>query len=243
MRIAIVDDNQSFAENMKQVVEDCLRSRQETAEIRYCANGYGILGDVEEGRNYDIYFLDVEMPAIDGLELAQRIRRLEPEANIVFVTSYEKYAVPSYKLRANYYILKEEYRQEVPLILERIWQHWQEEKERTEKDYYVIENDIRTHRIRLDDILYLCKEQKYTVFHCRKGTYRERLALNQVHQKLPGERFIFVERGYIVNLKYVSDLRGQEITLSDGENECYLPVSRQMAAGVRDQVALYWRKR
>ena len=87
MRIAIVDDNQSFAENMKQVVEDCLRSRQETAEIRYCANGYGILGDVEEGRNYDIYFLDVEMPAIDGLELAQRIRRLEPEANIVFVTS------------------------------------------------------------------------------------------------------------------------------------------------------------
>ena len=138
MRIAIVDDNQTFAENMKYVVEDCLRSRQEAAEVRYCVNGYGILGDVEEGRNYDIYFLDVEMPAIDGLELAQRIRRLEPEANIVFVTSYEKYAVPSYKLRANYYILKDEYRQEVPQILERIWQQWQEEKERTEKDYYVI---------------------------------------------------------------------------------------------------------
>ena len=243
MRIAIVDDNQLFAEKMKHVVESCLQTRQEMAQIQCCANGYGILGDLEEGRNYDVYFLDVEMPAIDGLELAQRIRRLEPEANIVFVTSYEKYAVPSYKLRANYYILKEEYHQEVPMILEQIWNQQQEALARAQQDYYVIENDIRTHRIRLDDILYLCKEQKYTIFHCRKGTYRERMALNQVYAKLPQERFLFVERGYIVNLKYVTDLRSQEITLTDGEQECYLPVSRQMAPQVKDQVALYWRKR
>ena len=240
MKIAIVDDDLNFAEKIGGVINEFFCAQQENCETIFFSNGLSLLNELEENRNYDLYFCDVEMPAIDGLTLAQKIKRMDANSFVVFVTSYEKYAVPSYKLRANYYILKDEYKTELNQILEHIWEEMQYDHLQNQKEYYVIRNDVRTHRIRFDDIMYLTKDKKYTIFHCKKDDYRERASLESVCQILPEDRFIFVDRGCVVNLKYVSELFGLEITLIDRDKDIVLPVSRRMNAEVKEKLARYW---
>lgn len=240
MRVVIVDDNIVFANKISQIVIDFFSQNQESVDVKVYGNGISLLDELENNRNYDIYFLDIEMPSIDGLTLAQRVKKLEEDACIIFITSYEKYAVPSYKLRAHYYILKEEYREELNVILSRIWKEQKEEGTRKEKEYYMIRNDIRAHRIRFDDIWYLTKEKKYTVFHCKKDDYKERKSIENVQQNLPVDRFIFIDRGCVVNLRYVSEVRNLAITLSTCEGDIVLPISRRLNADVKEKLAKYW---
>ncbi len=242
MKIVIVDDNAEFAQKIERIVRDFFEKTQEKLDVKIYNNGYTLLNDLEENKNYDIYFFDVEMPMIDGLTLAQKVKAVEEDAYIVFVTSHEKYAIPSYKIRANYYILQEEYKEELVKVLERIWGEIQLERMRQDTQYYVIQNEVRSHRIRYDDILYLTKEKKYTVMHCRKDDYKERNSLDNVFQKLPGESFIYIDRGCIVNLRYVVEMTPGEITLFDGVRYVPLTVSRRMNTEVKERLAKYWRK-
>jgi len=236
MRIVIVDDNLDFSEKAESVIKDFFNKINEQVLVsRYCEGGR-LVDELEMNKNYDIYFLDVEMPRINGLELAQRIKNIEVDADIVFISAYARYAIPSYKIRAYYYILKEEYRTEIPIILKRIWQ----ERLDQARDYYVIQNTAYGKRIQLDDIMYLIREKKYVLFCCINGNkYKERGSLNDVYCKLPHDRFVYIDRGYIINLKYVSDWEGDVVRLQGGVE---LIASRRMCVTFKDALARYWRE-
>ena len=158
-RIVIVDDDMIFSETIEKTINYFYGQIKEPVSVKQYSKGSILLDELSKGRSYDIYFLDVEIPEIDGLELARRIKSIEADADIVFVSAYTKYAVPSYKIRAAYYILKEEYKVEIPAILRRIRQ---ERLDKT-KDYYVIQNAAYGKRMRMDDIMYLMRE-KNTLF-------------------------------------------------------------------------------
>ena len=126
MRIAIVDDDTGFIKKVETVIEDYCRKAGEAATVRLFSDGGILLEEPGQERGYDAYILDVEMPRLDGLELARRIREREEDADIIFLSSFAKYALPAYKVRAYDYIMKERYRAEIPAVLDRI----QAEKQR-----------------------------------------------------------------------------------------------------------------
>lgn len=158
-RIVIVDDDMFFSETIEKNIKYFYEQIKEPVSVNQYSKGSILLDELSMGRSYDIYFLDVEMPEIDGLELARRIKSLEADADIVFVSAYSKYAVPSYKIRACYYILKEEYKVEIPAILKRIRQECLDKA----NDYYIVQNMAYGKRMRMDDIMYLMRE-KNTLF-------------------------------------------------------------------------------
>jgi len=235
MRIVIVDDDMFFSETLEKTIKYYYEQIKEPVSVNQYSKGSILLDELSMGRSYDIYFLDVEMPGINGLDLARRIKNIEADADIVFVSAFTKYAVPSYKIRACYYILKEEYKVEVPVILKRIWQ------ERLDKveDYYVIQNIAYGKRIQVNDIIYLMREKKYVIFCCVNGKeYKERGSLGDVYCRLPHDRFVYIDRGYIINLKHVSDWEGNIIRLYSGVE---LIASRRMGLAFKDALARYWR--
>jgi len=236
MRIVVVDDDMVFSNKIEKTIKYFYEEMNEPVLVSRHSKGSILLDEMSMNKSYDIYFLDVEMPGINGLELAQRIKSVEADADIVFVSAYTKYAVPSYKIRACYYILKEEYKVEVPVILKRIWQ----ERLDKAKDYYVIQNTAYGKRMQMDDIMYLMKEKKYVIFCCINGKkYRERGSLGDVYCKLPHDRFVYIDRGYIINLKHVSDWEGDVIRLHNGVE---LIASRRMCMAFKDALARYWRE-
>lgn len=233
MQIVIVEDDIQFARTVETVIRDFFIAKKEAVEIR-CLEGTTLLGELNRQRDYDIYLFDVEMPGMNGLELAQKVRFMDADARIIFLTSYEKYALRSIKIGAYYYILKDSYERELFLILERICK---EEKESRE-DYYIILTKSHGYKVLMDNILYLTKEKKYAFFQCQNGAvYSERDSLENIYKRLPQERFIMIERGTIVNMKHIMQFAKLEVTMRDGMT---FSVSRRMIAEVRERLADYW---
>ena len=103
MKIIAIDDESLALEDLLTAI----RSVEPEAELRGFLLASDALKALEEGRiRPDVVFADIQMPGINGLELAVRLKTLAPESRIVFVTAYSQYAVESYKVRAHGYLLK-----------------------------------------------------------------------------------------------------------------------------------------
>lgn len=233
MRIAIVEDDIQFAGTVEKVIRDFFAEKKEAVEIR-CIESTTLLWELNVQKDYDVYLLDVEMPGMNGLELARKVRFMDADARIIFLTSYEEYALRSIKVGAYYYILKESYQKELFMILERICR----EEDESREDYYIILTKSHGCKVLMDNILYLTKEKKYAFFQCLNGgVYTERDSLENIYQRLPQERFIMIERGIIVNMKHIVQFARLEVTMRDGKT---LPVGRSRLTEVREKLADYW---
>lgn len=246
MRIAIVDNDAVFAKKVEKTVGSFCQKVGEEAAVRRFPEGESLLEELsrerpeqerpEQERDWEAYLLDVEMPGMDGLELARRIREREEDANIVFLSDFEKYALPAYKVRACDYIMKERYEDELPAVLDRIRAGL---RGRNREEYYLIQNADVTERLHIEEIRYLTKEKKYVVFYGREGQLgRERTTLEKVYERLPHERFLYVNKGCIINIRHIVSLRKETLVLDNGVEHV---ISRIMAPGVRKKVAGYLR--
>lgn len=235
VRIAIVDDDIYFAEAVEKQTEAFFVLKGESVEI-WKGCGKDLLEILEKRQNFEIYFFDVEMPEMDGVDLAEKVRAFDPGGRVILLTAYDRYALQGIRLGVYYYILKDHYEPELFRILERIYKEGEAEKE----EYYFISTEVSGYRIRINDIMYLTKEKKYTIFHCLEDMlYKERDSLGNVSGRLPQDRFVTVNRGTIVNLKHILSLEKLDLTMRDGN---VLPVSRYEKTRVLDKLAEYWRK-
>ena len=242
MRTAIVDDERRCREQMTGIVNDFLSRLGETEAVHIFESGISLLDALDRGDDYDIYFLDVVMDGIDGLELAKQIRERKKWACIVFITSHREAALPSYKIHGCYFIEKSQMEKDLPELLQERWERWKKEQAIEDETYYVI-SGTENCRIPLKEILYLTKEKKDTVFHCRGGKeYRERTAQREVLERLPKESFVLIDKGIAIQLEHVTEIRKQDIELQDGEERICLTASRRRLSVIKDLFNQRWRK-
>lgn len=233
MRIAIVDDNK----DMLALLTECVYN---TIEVDICICDsfqkiFGLLDKIENGKKYDIYFLDIEMPEMNGLELAKKIRTIQKNAYIVFITAYEKYVIQSYdvKIQTYQYILKEKVRKMLPEVLCMIETELEKEKD----EYYIIQNTLHYEKIKITDIIYMYKENKNSLFVTSSGICKERKALRKVVKELNKAEFIFVDPGRVVNIRYIQRISGDKIFLV---NNMELYASRVNMKKVKKAISEYW---
>ena len=104
IRVAIVEDEAAVREQLAGYVQRCTRQYGTLFEVTMFTDGLEIL---EEYRPvYDIIFLDVEMPQLDGMETARRIRAMDSEVQLIFITNMAQYAIKGYAVGALDYVLK-----------------------------------------------------------------------------------------------------------------------------------------
>lgn len=101
MKLLLVDDELIALEEL----QEALLQIQPGADIRCFDNSKKALECAGE-EEFDIAFLDIEMPELSGLELAKRLKVIQPGLNIVFVTAYSEYALDAFSLYASGYLLK-----------------------------------------------------------------------------------------------------------------------------------------
>lgn len=101
MRIMIVDDEPMVLEETKEIVQ----MTKPKAEIISAGNYIQALDLAKEIR-IDVIFLDIEMPGMNGLELAKRLKDIYSDTNIVFVTAYSQYAIDAFDMFASGYLIK-----------------------------------------------------------------------------------------------------------------------------------------
>lgn len=236
LHIAVVDDDRIFSVNVEDLIKKVIEKLNDRCKIYIYHDGNILLEEIKQKKIIDLFFLDIEMQEINGLELAKKIKAEDKCSYIIFISAFPKYAISSYKIHAFYYILKKEYKTELPLILKEIWQKNQADR----AEYYIIQNESYGKRMRLDDIIYLQREKKYVCFQCIDGeVYKERGALGNIYEKLPHDKFVYIDKGEIINLKHVARWDGDRIILNNGL-EFY--ASRRMIKSFKDAILKYWRE-
>lgn len=233
-RAAIVDDSQEYREEVREVLQSVADRCEKAMECLDFSRAEKLENELQAGAYFDIYVLDIEMPGMNGMELARGIRDKYPEVCIIFVTSYSRFALESYEIDAYQYILKDKLAQRLPQAMEKYFRRTAEE---TEEACYTISTNNRLERFRFKDIIWIYKSEKYAVFVTKEKTYRQRATLSDVCKMLPEGDFVFIERGIVVNIPYIDKVNGNEMTLVNGK---VLNASRSYLKKVREEITRYW---
>lgn len=237
IRIALCDDNKEDMLQLHQKIIEWYRenSKNQSVSITEYSDSVYLSSVIDAGDSHDVFFLDVEMPKVDGFQIADKIRNKLPAAIIVFLTSHSELAPDGYKFRALRYVSKLVLSQKLPEALEAV----QKEFSALESGYLVVPHYTDALRIPYNEILYvqhiLRSSQIYTL---RQGVIKDNRGLKTIYSVIGDKRFIYIDRSTFVNIDFIRELKGNEIILRTGES---LAISRPMLANVKETIVRMWR--
>ena len=217
MNILICDDIHSEAIKLKEIIKDAGFE----AVCTHFDNGADVLAYLESGVKVDVCFLDIILPDINGIELARRMRDVNYNGKIVFLSTSNDYGIESYQVKAYSYLLKPINASDTEKILNEI----------KNLSYHEDTAGIKLSTRNLVKFLYFHEISFIEVighkvfFRLLNGT---ELALNVTFseilpQLLADSRFAQCHRSYVVNMDAVSQISGREIYLKCGIK---VPLSR-----------------
>lgn len=235
-RVAIVDDSKDITEVVRTHVKEQAKNAgmdQEVMARTYTKPG-NLLEELRGGTKFHIYILDVEMPEINGLELAEHIQKMQGRSYIIFLTCHASFAPQSYEREIYQYILKTDVERRLPHVLETVLADCK--RERTE--YYQITNQHRIERVKCSDIIYVKKDGKNCTMFTENSQYFDRKTIEHVSQVLGRVGFIAIDRGRLVNIEHIGKIVKNEVHMDNGE---VLEISRSNIKKVKSMVTEFWR--
>lgn len=237
IRIAICDDEPDSILRNKEILQACTGRMKCIADMITYTNGEMLLSDIlEDDFFYDLILLDIEMPNISGMDIVQSIKPRLPNVRVIFITSHIKYAIDSFELSIFRYVPKDDLEKRLTYAVSDALKLIMLENH---KNYLVVTAN-RMEKVSFQDILYIQRDGKNSAITTFHGVIKVRKSLQNVLEELDAEEFIFIERGCIVNLMQVTQIKNSMIYL---KNQIELPISRSHLQGVKVALNSYWGKR
>lgn len=234
IRIAICDDDVDKGKLVYSMLDDWMNSNRKYCEKQVFSSSRALLYEIEDGTEFDVLLLDIEMPNLDGIGLTERIKYFLPDVLIIFITSHEKYVYESFKVQPFRFIPKKYQAQMLPLALKDVVEIF----EKCEGKYLYIENQEGMERIPVRSITYIWHHEKYAYIERTNGKRSKvRKTLKQVYEELPQEDFVWIDRGCICNLMQISKIDKGEVLLTDGTRHA---ISRERLTEVKSILRKYW---
>ena len=229
-KIAICDDESTQRDYLQEIVTAWAQKTHRLVDLKQYAHAEQFLFDYEEEKDFDILLLDIEMPGINGIDLAKRVRRENTSVQIIFVTGYYDYFSDGFDVSALHYLIKPVSDRKLYPVLDKAADNLAYRQRSVLIS--TAEADIK---VSLADITYVEAENVYVVVHTVQGNYRMRQSLAKFAGQLD-DTFIKVHRSYIVGLKYIKKITRTEITMLSGDT---VPISRGMYDEVHAALVKY----
>jgi two-component system response regulator LytT len=240
--IVIADDEAPAREELAYLLEQF----QDVERVTQATGGMDAIKKVKE-QAPDVLFLDMDMPDLNGLQVAQIIGELNPQVRIVFSTAYDQYAIHAFKLRALHYMLKPYDEEDLDIVFRELRKNQigtgsvtpvtptSTTGNASVKLALEMEEGIKYVSPR--DIVYISKEGKYVQVHIRETAYIVTYTLQELELKLEPFGFFRCHKSYLVNLGSVAELKtwvnGAYNLLMDDATRSSIPVSRNYVKMLR----------
>jgi DNA-binding LytR/AlgR family response regulator len=229
LRVLVVDDERPALDELTFLLEADPR----IGEVVACQSATDGLRTLRE-REVDCVFLDIQMPGLTGLELAEVLSRFKQPPPIVFVTAHEQHAVDAFDLRAVDYVLK-------PVRPERLAEAVRRVLADTAAPAPVADTQVAVERggvtrfIDRRDITHVEAQGDYARLHTKAGeNYLVRVPLTTLAEDWAESGFHRIHRSLLVALAHVTEVRSDSGRTSAMVGEIELPVSRRHTRGLRD---------
>ena len=187
IRIAICDDSLQGRELLQESLEYLLQENNLQAEINSYSSGQELLW---EQNRYDILFLDIKMPNINGIQTAEKYREWYEDTIIIFLTFYEDYVFDGYKVNAFRYLKK-------PIEQRKLREALLSAVSKLEKEYEIeLWDEEGLHIVRPQDIIYVETSGRNVIVRTIEEDYCVKMGITQFAENLNGTDFKSPHQSY-----------------------------------------------
>lgn len=232
LRALIVEDYPDEAAALKEQLELYGKRHELEFDITWSESAAAV---AKGTRGYDVIFLDIELPGMDGMDAARLLRSYDPTTPLIFVTSLSQYAVASYEVNATGFIVKPVTQPKLEMCLDKITGRLNGADD--QKIVLTASGGVRA--IPIKNLRYVELVRHDLVFHVvdRSEPLRIRGTIRQVLESTSDDGPLFqISSGCVVNFDYVSLIKGAEVQLTDGT---VLPLSRARRKNALQAFATY----
>lgn len=208
MNVAICEDEMITAETLKNFVSDFMTEKNIKTNVEIFQTADEFFRSTE---TYDLLLLDYSLPDSNGMEIAQKLRRENKRTIIIFITAYSEHVFKSFEVNTFRYLLKpvdeDELRHTLTAFLNNFETYSRIEVPLTNGVVFVS----------LPEIMYIESSGRYTTVRLNSTTYTSTKPLSSFEAEINSYKFYRTHRTFIVNMKYISDVNNNLITLTNGE--------------------------
>lgn len=227
MRLAICDDQPAIIMQIEDTIDSFSK---DLFEIETYNDPQKMLNDLKV-KKFDAFFLDIEFPSMNGVEVAEVIRKSDYTTPIIFITSYREYMDDVFRLHTFDYLIKPIDMTQMHALLRRLTQYLKAESRR----FFFSFNKI-SHSLLLSEILYFEKDRRNVTIYTDDDEYQVIMSTKELLDLLPKD-FIQVHASYIVNIEYLTKIDKQKVYLhSKNGNDIEIPLSRRFSKDIRNIV-------
>lgn len=205
IKVVIVDDEFPTRQELSSILQNI----NDVEIVAECSIGQEVL-EYLESNSADIIFLDIEMPLINGLEIAKIIRSTIPNPpQIVFSTGYGQFAVQAFDLQAFDYVMKPYTPERILITIMRYRNMKRQTKSLEHKDSFKLPIWFNDKMILLNpetEISLVRAEQQRIIISSNKGEFEINTPLKEIEQKLKNHGFLRTHKSYIVNISKIREI-------------------------------------
>ena len=227
IRLAVCDDEAPVLSYLTDQI------RKEFGKYDLCAEADIFISPVElekvlREKSYDVYFLDIDMPKMNGLELARILREQREEIPLVFVSAREEYVFQSFEVHPFSFVRKSRFKQDMEKAVCDLSRRFCQENQA----FCSIRDEAgRCYELPLADTLYLEARDKYVnVFVQRGQDFYVRNTLSNIEKMSEPEQFVRIHKSFVVNLRAVYAIKYEKVILDNGKE---LPLGRGRSEEVK----------
>lgn len=229
--IAVCDDSKNMVDAMKTYLDEYREKTGKELCVFTFLSGEELLNNYN--CKYDIIFLDIKMPGMNGIQVAEKIREKDQEVIIIFLTSLMQHALDGYKVRAANYLIKPITKNRLKMEIDR----WTMQLEQREEPFITVHNDQGNYKLLLKSISYIETYNRNLMIHTDQGNIVCYWKLKEMENMIKKYGFARNHSSYIVNLFYVSNIEKMEIKLITGER---LPIGKSKKKEFMQELSSYW---
>jgi DNA-binding LytR/AlgR family response regulator len=232
MRVAVIDDESIFRMQLKMMVEKLAATKALPLEVEEFSSGPDFISALTE-RRFDIVFMDIYMPEMDGIETAKKLRKMTERTFLIFMTASDGHYPDAFSLHAFDYVTK-------PFTIDRINQVLSEIIAHTPMDEAFIKIAIGAieERIYLKDIVSVTTDGHYLEINkADEPSRRVRLTSSEFIELTGSDRrFLMINRGIIINMDYIDHVESGDVYMDDKN---IFPISARKVAEISQHIKDY----
>lgn len=221
LKIAFCDDNNYYVQHIQDLTNEYLKKNGIEGELYSYHDGRDLLKEYDQNKvRFDLVFLDIDMPTMDGIELGRMIRELDDKVLLIFTTHMEDRVYEAFQVSAFRFIRKRFLKVEIEECLQKAIEHLL-----NNQTYQLFKTGDGLIKIYTGDIIYLSYVLRRVEVHTVDGkNYRTTLnRFKDIIAFYEQYNFVTINRSYMINLKYLRSIDELSVTMEYGEN---LEVSR-----------------
>lgn len=227
---AICDDDELFISEFRKSLSEYEKMIDLPLEVQFCNSGTELM-ELFQVNDIDTVFLDIDMPDMDGFQIAKQIKTTHPECIIVFCSNHNELVYDSFEYEPFWFLCKDNYESKLYLIFKKLISKIQMNKEE-----FIVKIKEELLRLKYNEILYVTVCKHNIQLHQKNNLLEYRGNLSSIEHQFLQRNFIKINSGCLVNLDAIYRITDNELILN---NEEVLIVSRSRKKDVKEMFFTY----